>query len=156
MSKKVWIISVILLILIGGILFKTKVIVISDKKSNIIKYYPRLTPINLSFCYKHSVEKTKVCEFFIVNNSGEIILKETTFRSYGAGLPIQTENFEIREEEGDFIVKNINKKLPELNMRVSRTPGMFITINNKKIELQNYFSPGHKISIKVSNLLQFF
>jgi hypothetical protein len=67
--------------------------------------------------YLHSVAKTPVLEIFEIIN-GEIVLISTEYQSYGAGLPFLNEH-QYTLEDNKFIIREINKELPEILLRVS-------------------------------------
>lgn len=100
------------------------------------------------FVYKyiHSVEKTPVYEKFSITWSGNLILSSTEFSSYGAGLPLETRHFSSAKE--CFAITNLHILFPELRIRVSRTPGQTLTINNNKFSLQALAEPGQIIYLQ--------
>ena len=66
--------------------------------------------------YIHSVQLTPVTETYHFNASGDLILDETLFSSYGAGLPATTPyDFEITEDS--FRIYNIQLKMAHLVYR---------------------------------------
>lgn len=65
--------------------------------------------------YIHSVERTPVWETYSVE-SGEIILKETIFQSFGAGLP-STSPYDFDIVEDGFRLYNIDQKMTNLIYR---------------------------------------
>lgn len=68
-----------------------------------------------SIMYTHSVERTPVWETYSVNED-EIILIETIFQSYGAGLPA-TSPYDFDIVENGFRLYNINQVMPNLIYR---------------------------------------
>ncbi len=102
------------------------------------------------FKYHHSVEKTPVHEIYNVAWNGTIIMDKTKFQSYGAGLPLQTKNF---SKQGNyFVIENMNIKLPEVIIRISKTPNQTVTVVNKRIVLNDVGKVGEKITIRVKPL----
>jgi len=64
--------------------------------------------------YTHSVQLSPVTERYHINKSGELILDETLFSTYGAGLPATTPyDFEITEDSFRIFnpVKNGSSRL---------------------------------------------
>ncbi len=103
-----------------------------------------------SLTYNHSVEKTPVVEIYKVKLNGGFIMDKTIFESYGAGLPLETRNFS--SENGKFILDDMNIKIKDLRVRVSRTPGQIIKIGEKKYDLQEVSRPGELIILKSGTL----
>lgn len=121
-SLKIKFILVILIIILSTsyYLYNQKITllkIIDYKDNNII--WERKTAENDGFKirYLHSVAKTPVLEIFEIEN-GEIVLTSTEYQSYGAGLPFINEH-KYTLEDNKFIIKEINKKLPEIMIRVS-------------------------------------
>lgn len=65
--------------------------------------------------YTHSVMKSPVTETYYILN-GDIYLKESSFKDYGAGLPSSTE-YDFKMEDGVFKIYNINEKIYPLVYR---------------------------------------
>ncbi|MFP4015789.1 MAG: DUF1850 domain-containing protein [Halanaerobiales bacterium] len=84
---------------------------------------------------------------------GGIIMDMTVFQSYGAGLPLESNNFTIKGDK--FVLDDMNIKLEEVRIRVSRTPGQIITVGQKKYGLQDISRPGELIIIRSGNLFKY-
>lgn len=65
--------------------------------------------------YIHSVERTPVLEVYTID-SGEIVLRETIFQSFGAGLP-STSPYDFEVVEDGFRLFNIDQKMTNLIYR---------------------------------------
>lgn len=65
--------------------------------------------------YIHSVERTPVWEVYTID-SGEIVLRETIFQSFGAGLP-STSPYDFEVVEEGFRLFNIDQKMTNLIYR---------------------------------------
>jgi hypothetical protein len=91
--------------------------IIDYKENNIIWEAKTVEGDKFTIKYLHSVAKTPVLEIFEITN-GEIVLISTEYQSYGAGLPFLNEHQYILEDN-KFIIREINKELPEILLRVS-------------------------------------
>ena len=101
------------------------------------------------FKYNHSVQKTPVYEYYTVDWRGKIIMNKTRFKSYGAGLPLQTKNFSIEEENNFFKIDDMNIILPKVIFRISKTPGQTLKIVNKNISMNDQGKVGSKLTVRV-------
>jgi hypothetical protein len=91
--------------------------IIDYKENNIIWERKAAENDKFTIKYLHSVAKTPVLEIFEINN-GEIVLTSTEYQSYGAGLPFLNEH-QYTLEDNKFIIREINRQLPEIMLRVS-------------------------------------
>lgn len=94
-----------------------------------------------SIIYTHSVELTPVIETYHINTSDDLILDETIFHSYGAGLPSTTTyDFEMKEDQ--FRIYNINKKMDDLVYRTGAVRANHrLLIKNKDIPFLTFSEP---------------
>ncbi len=99
--------------------------------------------------FTHSVMLTPVYEVYTINDDFEIILTETLFYSYGAGLPENTiYDFEITEN--GFRIYNINKKLDKLVYRTGATVANHTFIMNKiEIPFLEFSDPQAAVEFKI-------
>ncbi len=143
------IISILILLLF---LCYPKVYIVTEN-NRVLSSHLLLPGEGFTFKYTHSVEKTTVIEEYQLNWSGKLIMTETRFKSYGAGLPLETENFST---EGEFfILRDMDIKLPQVRIRVSRTPGQSITFEKDSCQLQNLARPGQVIVVKPVSFIKF-
>lgn len=135
----------IIIILIVIFFFYPRVYVNNERGQTLASFF--LFPgEEIIFKYTHSVEKTPVFEKYVLAWTGKLVMTETHFKSYGAGLPLETRNFST--DGGYFILKEMGIELTRIRIRVSRTPGQSITIRNKKLFLNNLAEPGQVIIIE--------
>jgi hypothetical protein len=64
--------------------------------------------------YIHSVEKSPVWEYFVVDRKYRIVLEETTFSSCNTGLPSVVDNESFHHEGERFRISHMNRILPAL------------------------------------------
>lgn len=107
---------VVALLAIGTMLYPIEVLKASDSRSGeyLSSWWPREDK-SFTIKYIHSVERTPVWEMYTIEE-GEIVLEETVFQSYGAGLPATSPyDFDIVEE--GFRLYNIDQKMTNLVYR---------------------------------------
>jgi hypothetical protein len=95
--------------------------------------------------YTHSVQLSPVTERYHINKSGELILDETLFSTYGAGLPATTPyDFEITEDS--FRIFNIQLKMDHLVYRTGAVRANHrLLIRDQDIPFVTFSSPGQAV-----------
>ncbi len=125
-----------LLITIGIVHIPITFIEISHNRDGIV-YDRRMIDINdsISIRYIHSVMKTPVYEHYLVMPDGRLLLTDTEFMSYGAGLPEKNEHdFEMTDK--GFRVYNINQPFDFIVYRTAPIhTGADITLMTEKNEI---------------------
>ena len=115
-----------------------KIITIADAKKNL--------PLQIKFI--HSVQKTPVIEELEFDGE-EFILLKTIYQSHGVGLPFLESDGIFREEDGKFILENMNRKIKNLELRTGLGTNLTITLDEKLFELYKKFPAGTKIIFEV-------
>ena len=73
----------------------------------------------LSLRFIHSVQKTPVEEFLVVNEAcNELTLTATKYQSFGVGLPFLPGEGEFTQEGDYFYLRGQNRHFKELGLRV--------------------------------------
>lgn len=107
--------------------------------------------------YTHSVQLTPVIEIYNIDEKGSIILKESYFYSYGAGLPATTPyKFEITPN--GFRIYDINKKIDDLIYRTGAVIANHkINIKDKTYLFLDFSKPqtGVRFKVKKMPILQY-
>lgn len=98
------------------------VLSISNRKNPKDKIYS-INAHSLGFCisYTHSVNKGRVHDYYKVDPiTGNLIMTETHFVSYGAGIPEpeETEGADFQVLDNGYLITNINRQVPKLVMAV--------------------------------------
>ncbi len=98
--------------------------------------------------YTHSVALTPVYEIYHIGEGLTLILDETLFYSYGAGLPATTPyDFEMTPE--GFRIFNINQSFPSVVYRTAAVVGEHqLTIDDKTISFLSFSTPGTAVEFK--------
>ena len=100
----------------------------------------------------HSVQKTPVEEFFIVNDDcSGFILKSTRYRSFGVGLPFLESDGTFRREGDDFIMDNLNRPIKILELRPGVSTEFSITINGQNLPLYELVPLGSLVRISITS-----
>ncbi len=113
------------------------------------------TPVKL--VYRHSVQKTMIHENLEVNKTATgFVLKSTKYQSMGVGLPFSKEDGDFREENGWFILDNINRDFPELSIRNGVTNEEKVFVGDQEYDLQDLMPVGKELHLYVAPLYQMF
>ena len=110
-------------------------------------------PLTINFI--HSVQKTPVIEELEFDGEKFILLR-TKYKSHGVGLPFMESDGTFREEDGFFIMDDMNRPIPNLSLRTGVGTKLTITLAGQEIKLYEKFPAGTKIDIYRSSALKKF
>jgi hypothetical protein len=104
---------------------------------------------HFEICYIHSVDQEPVCEVFKVEFGKGIVLHETCFRMFGAGMGHWEGHGHI-VEEGEWIrIKEIDKAIGSFLLRIgSRGVDHVLSIKGKRINLTEQ-AEGKLVEVKI-------
>ena len=117
-----------------------KIITSVDAKKNL--------PLEISFI--HSVQKTPVIEELEFDGE-KFILRRTKYKSHGVGLPFMESDGDFREENGWFIMDNMNRPIKNLSLRTGVGTKLTIKIDDNEIKLYEKFPVGTRIDFKIDS-----
>lgn len=152
------ILSLMVMIIILLYFIPVDLLVASDFRTNdYLKSWRVDEGANFTVVYTHSVELTPVSETYTIQDE-EIILTETYFKSYGAGLPASTPyKFEITDE--GFRIYEINKVIDDLTYRTGAVRANHTLIINDDIyDFLDFSEPreGVKFEVRRLSVLHYF
>ena len=107
------------------------------------------TPVTIQFT--HSVQKTPVIEE-LESDGKNLVLLRTKYKSQGVGLPFMESDGKFREEDGYFIMDDMNRIFEELSLRTGVGTNLIVTVGDREIKLYKIFVPGTKINIVPASL----
>ncbi len=146
-----WIILILVTLLLF-ILFWPKeqmVLIISDQETG--EEYKRTaihTDDKFTVQWVHSVEKTHWQETLTVNEDGEIVLTETRFRSFGAGVPNE-KNGSIYFDDGFLVMTDLEEVKENYQWIHSHDAAFTIFKNDKQFLRTNDIPHHHKVEIMI-------
>lgn len=101
--------------------------------------------------YTHSVERTPVWETYSLNDD-EIILEETIFQSYGAGLPA-TSPYDFDIVEDGFRLYDIDQKMTNLIYRTGAVRANHeLLIGGKSYPFLDFSEPTEGVKFETRNM----
>ncbi|GAW91583.1 DUF1850 domain-containing protein [Calderihabitans maritimus] len=122
------------------------VLTVYDQHSNNVLLAFRLENNTFSVRWIHSVELEPWQETFQLRK-GRLVLQETRFKAYGAGMPTNGKE-EIFVENGWIIIRGINRTYDSLPISISKVSGYQLISGEKVVNLNDWTIDGQKIVIK--------
>jgi hypothetical protein len=124
---------------------------IADRKTgDLLAFFPVRTGEQFTIRFTHSIAKTPVDELFRVDPSGDIVLYETDYQSFGAGLPFDVEGKErLLTENGHYRLVNMDRHLPDFLMAVGTVANHQLLIKGKQIPFTQFAQPGESVRISI-------
>ena len=112
-------------------------LVIEDfKKKEKLVALPLMWQESFEICYTHSVDRKPVCEVFKVKWGKGIMLHETYFQLFGAGMGHWEGHGYVVREEGWIRIKEVDKLLGKFFLRIgTRGVDHILSVRGKKINL---------------------
>lgn len=129
MNNKFWVGGACSIVLLFLLLWRMPVVQFDFENE---RYYLAETDFQLKWI--HSVEKEEWMEFY-ERDRDTLLLTETKFKTYGAGVP---SDGEIIPSDDGFVHMKINRPYKEMNLTVSQNAQTTITTANKEILLYEY------------------
>ena len=119
-----------------------------DGSEKIITSVPVKKNLPLEINFIHSVQKTPVIEELEFDGENFILLR-TKYKSHGVGLPFLESDGNFREENGIFIMDNMNRAIKNLELRTGVGTQLTIFLDGKEFKLHENFPSGTKIKFEV-------
>ncbi|GEM_PF-3018178 len=107
---------------------------------------------SFGLAHTHSVMKTPVEDYYVVEGRDRLVQTKTRYRSLGAGLPFAGVG-EFRREEGWFVREDLDGTLPNITVRVGRVSDQVLTIGDQEIPLRDLDQPGKALTIRARMIL---
>ena len=82
------------------------------------------------------------------------VLKSTKYQSMGVGLPFSKEDGDFREEDGWFVLDNIDRPFPELSIRNGVTNNEKVYVGDTEYDLNELMPVGKELHLYVAPLYQ--
>ena len=127
-------------------------LVLNNVKNNTNNVILKVDNKKFIISYMHSVNKSKVRDYYIIDKDNNIILEKTRFVSYGAGIPEpeDNENFVIIDDYME--INNMNRIIENLYLFIGVTANHTIMTDEKIIELDNFFKPQTNVKIEYKRI----
>lgn len=116
-------------------------------EEQIVKTLEERRGLQLEISFIHSVQKTQVIEELEFDGD-DFVLRRTKYKSQGVGLPFLESDGTFREEDGYFVMDDMNRPVKNLALRTGVGTNMTIKIDGEEIKLYEIFPVGTKIEIR--------
>ncbi len=101
--------------------------------------------------FTHSVAKRPVDELWEVSSEKVLILRDTIYDSFGAGLPTDLGPGEAMAVQGGWIrIYNMDRVLPSVNLAVGTVADHYLFYGAQQLRLGELIAPGTLIRIEVT------
>lgn len=142
-------IILVLLMIIPVLLFPISTLVVGRQNKSDVFFIPLFKDKAFSYFYIHSVQKTPVQEHFVSAPDNSLILTSTEFKSLGVGLPFMADEGTFENNQGQFLITDLNRKFSQINIGFLPLAEQAIIYKNHFIYFNEYFNPGTLISIRM-------
>jgi hypothetical protein len=101
----------------------------------------------LILSYRHSVSRTRVTGVFEVSEGGDLIVRETTFGTFGPGLPelVPGDRYEVRD--GTIRQTGLSQRLADLSVFVHPYTEHRLETPGRALDLSGTLAPGTLVRI---------
>jgi len=99
--------------------------------------------------YLHSVSQTRVSGVFEVGVAGDLVVRETSFGSFGPGLPELQKGDQYEIRDGLIRQFGLNQRLPELSVFVHPYTEHRLEIGGRTLDLSGTLPAGTLVRIAV-------
>lgn len=143
MKKSILFVLVVIIIIVSFFIPLIEQFTISNNKTNKIVFCDSIHKYrNFYISFIHSVNKTKVEEYYKIEGD-EFIVYKTRFYSYGAGMPDGSDNpnANIKFKDGLVEIDNINRKLDHFSYMVGTIARHTLNTETKSFKLEKYVEP---------------
>ena len=143
----------------GGVFYAASSITVlalyDDKGEEKFRFSPPDGRFTIRFL--HSWARSLVDEVFQVDAGNNIVLKETLYEDFGAGLPHEPEPgrpaSSMTVENGKIHIRDINRIVSDLQIRVGRfVAAHTLLYRDKRISLSDFVAPGSVVVFKVQSI----
>ena len=132
---------------------ENKKLIIYNNEDKVLASYDMKKNDYFSIEFMHSVNMSKVIEYYRFDDKNNIYVYKTVYYNYGAGVETELENDETMRfgEDGSMIIENINKEIPNLTYYLSNIFDHTLRINDgAPISLWEICGKNKIISFKIN------
>jgi hypothetical protein len=129
--------------------WRAELLVVDSKANRVLLRTPVRPGDSFTLSYLHSVAKSRVTGTFEVTRDYEISVKETTFGSFGPGLPDVRPGDDYEVKGGVIRLKNLSQTFPELSFFVHPYTEHRLDVRGRTLDLSKVVVAGTRVAITV-------
>lgn len=148
------IIAIIIIIILFVPMFPR--LILNSVKNDKIDMILKIPKKEFIISYIHSVNKSKIRDYYNINKDKDIVLEKTRFVSYGAGVPEPKEGQTFLITDDYMEIDNINMIIKDLYLSIGTSANHSLMIDDKIFELNKTFNPQTIIKIEYKNVNLFY
>ncbi len=119
----------------------------------LLKTFPVTPGERITYRYIHSVERTPVDEIMEVAPNDHLVVRETVYQDFGAGLPGESHeidgNFSLDAADGRFTISGMSRDIPLWEVRVAFTAQQTLEVRGKAMRLDSLAPPTSLLVIDI-------
>lgn len=152
-THKVWTAAAALLLAAAAAWFLTRPFLFGQTKDGFL-FIDRADPgTPVVMAYMHSAMRTPIEETLLIDEEADgFILKRLRYRTYGAGLPYLASEGRYREEDGWFILDDMDRRFPEISIRNGVINNGSLTVGKTVYYLPDLMPLGSELHLYVAPL----
>jgi len=130
-------------LVLGAAFFPLRVLEVAREGGRPRLHGPPWEGDSFSLCFLHSVEGTPVCDHFLVDEKGGLVLYETTFSSLNTGMPTGVREGERVSLEGG-VVRLTGRRIPvgEVVLAVTPSAANSLAVGGRTVDLPGLAGEG--------------
>ena len=152
------IIPILALIATAAVLFgaQSAQLVVTASGGRVIYRKPVAAGDSFDIVFTHSVARTPVVERFRVQADNTLLLHETIYQDFGAGLPSEAdEGAQVHVGPEGIRIYNMSRVMPVISLRVGSTARHQLRCGEDLVELADLVEPGARVDISVKPHISF-
>lgn len=147
--------TALLLLAAGALWYATRPFLFGQTKDGIF-FAARAEPgMPVVMEYMHSAMRTPIVEtLYVDENARGFILKSLRYRTFGAGLPYSAEEGHFRQEDGWFIMDDMNRRFPDISIRNGVINNGTLTVGWTAYHLPDLMPLGTELHLYIAPLYE--
>lgn len=139
-------------LLVWGLWPTTALEIRAGPEEKLVRSIPVSPGERITYSYVHSVQQTPVDEIIEVSANGHLIVRETVYDMFGAGLPSDSQgsSFSVDANNHKFVISGMSRDMESWPVRVTFTPGQTLEIRGEKIPFSSLAPPTTRLVIHVA------
>ncbi len=149
MKKLIWLIG-LLAVAAAAFWYVTRPFFFVASGGTMLSAMPAKPGLPFSLRFIHSVQKTPVEEYFVINDTLDgFVMRSTKYQSFGVGLPFLESEGHFRHEGNFFIMDDMNREIRDLQIRPGQGTQFTLIFDRTRYPLNDRIAPGASVHLWV-------